>query len=102
MSIYEDEMKAERERQQGNVDRQFELAERDIAVKERLVQMTTAPAFGDGPGERLTAFFELPRELQDFKLREECAAIACRIGGDIDTVLVNADRILAYIRGGEQ
>lgn len=97
------QIKRERQESVELTKRQLDLQERDVATRERQVELmaqhATAPVFQDGPTERMVAFHSLPQDQQDFRLREEGIAIASRVGGTIEEVTANADRIVAYIRG---
>jgi hypothetical protein len=89
-------------RRQLEEDRRFDLAERQIAAQERLAEAASAPQHtivGDSPTDRLAAFFVLPREQQDFRLREMAVGLAVRLGGSWEDIRANADLITEYVRG---
>jgi hypothetical protein len=118
MTVKEDESMWEREKRENadRADRQLALQERQVALQEAEVKRVAAlqerhavsmeamverPVYGDGPGERLNAFFALPREQQDFRLREACVSYASRFSRDANEAIANAGQLLAYIRGEE-
>jgi hypothetical protein len=84
-------------------ERAMELQERQVAAMEgqtgALNKYAASPAFGDGPAERISAFFGLPSEHQDFRLREEAISLALRISTTVEQATANADLIIAYIKG---
>jgi hypothetical protein len=82
-------------------DRAFDLEERKLAAQldaNAALREHNARAFD--PTESLSAFFDLPPDIQDAKRREFGVLCASRLGGPIEVVLSNADAIAAYVKDG--
>ena len=108
MSTWEQRAEEERQRVAAHNAKALELDERRIAVENErnviLREATQTPINGDGPTERMTTFFKLPKWQQDFRIREESIMVAARLcqGQGVEgRLFVLADAICDYIRGDE-
>lgn len=97
----EETRKEERAADAARADRQLDLMERDVVLREKMLGegVIHHAVEDDDATARLSAFFRLPLHEREFRLREESVDLAVKLGGPFREVLENAQAIADYIRG---
>jgi hypothetical protein len=102
-TTWDKDIRIKREVEQDRFEKSVELTERQI---EALHELHDKPIYESGPIEQHLAFFNLPEDVQDFKMRElamhQAVLLHNTTGASMQTVIETCEAIINYIRNGVQ